>query len=126
MLYNLLMETLLTVPVISKRTRIPRKVIDDFVQEIATRFQPQKIILFGSYAYGKPGPASDVDLLVVMNTPLTELEQASKICRSIQYRFGVDLLVFTPGHLAQRLEWGDPFLTKITHEGTVLYESAHE
>lgn len=124
MLYNLNMESLLTVPAISKRTSIPRVVIDDLVREIVTFFHPQKIILFGSYAYGNPGPESDVDLLVVMETSLSELAQAAEICRSIPYRFGLDLVVYTPQHLAQRLQWGDSFLQEITRRGEVLYESA--
>ncbi len=126
MLYNLLMETLLNVPNISKRTRISRKVIDQLAAEIIARFHPQKIILFGSYAYGIPKPESDVDLLVVMETEHTEIEQASQICREIPYRFGVDLLVYTPQHLAHRLQMGDPFLTGITLRGITLYESADE
>jgi len=123
MLYNLLMETLLNVPNISSRTRISRKVINQLAAEIVTRFHPKKIILFGSYAYGTPTPESDVDVLVVMETKLTELEQASQICRAIPYRFGVDLLVYTPEHLAQRLQLGDPFLTGVNKRGITLYES---
>ena len=125
MLYNLSMESLLNVPTISKRIRIPRKTIDDLASEIASRFRPQKIILFGSYAYGNPGSTSDVDLLVVMETQYSELNQAAEICRTVSYRFGLDLLVYTPQHLAQRLELGDPFLKEITQRGVVLYESTH-
>jgi predicted nucleotidyltransferase len=78
---------------------------------------------FGSYAYGKPKPESDVDLLVIMDTQLSEIEQAATICRRIPYRFGLDLIVYTPRRLAQRLEWGDSFLKEITQRGVVLYES---
>jgi predicted nucleotidyltransferase len=118
------MESLLSVPTISKRTRISQTVIDDLANAIVVRFHPQEVILFGSYAYGKPGPESDVDLLVVMETQHSELEQAAEICRSIPYRFGIDLVVYTPQHLAQRLKLGDPFLKEITQRGVVLYESA--
>src|SRR5437667_5056968 len=45
---------------------VSRRSIKNFTDEIARRFRPQKIILFGSYAYGKPTEDSDVDLLVVM------------------------------------------------------------
>ncbi len=64
----------LTVPTIDVRKRIPQVVIHRLARQIAKQFKPQKIILFGSYARGKPRPESDVDLLVVMNTKLREVE----------------------------------------------------
>jgi predicted nucleotidyltransferase len=45
---------------------IPMRVIRKFAREVAKRFDPDKIILFGSYAYGTPHEDSDVDILVVM------------------------------------------------------------
>ncbi|MGC8641910.1 MAG: nucleotidyltransferase domain-containing protein [Isosphaeraceae bacterium] len=45
---------------------VPRSAIHKFARQLGERFDPDRIILFGSYAYGKPHPASDVDLLVVM------------------------------------------------------------
>ena len=45
---------------------VSRRAIKRFADEVARRFKPEKIILFGSYAYGQPTPDSDVDLLVVM------------------------------------------------------------
>jgi predicted nucleotidyltransferase len=44
---------------------VPRAVIRNYLREIAEQFRPEKIILFGSYAYGKPHKDSDVDILVV-------------------------------------------------------------
>jgi predicted nucleotidyltransferase len=58
------------VPPITQRTRIPQEAIDYVVWQIAEKFQPLKIILFGSYSYGTPRPECDVDLLVIMETPL--------------------------------------------------------
>ena len=98
--------------------------IDRVVDQIVKNFQPQRVILFGSYAYGQPRQASDVDLLVVMQTPLKESEQAFRICREIDYHFGLDLIVRTPETLNQRLRLGDPFLREITDQGKVLYARA--
>ncbi|MEI8132779.1 MAG: nucleotidyltransferase domain-containing protein [Leptolinea sp.] len=64
------------VPTIDIRDRIMAEVIDEIAQQIADRFKPQKIILFGSYANGTPKPESDLDLLVVMDTPIKEIQQA--------------------------------------------------
>ena len=68
------------VPPINVRERIPQEAILDVVDQIATPFQPKQIILFGSYAYGHPHQTSDVDLLVVMDTPLRETAQSVRIC----------------------------------------------
>ena len=111
------------VPTIDERKRIPQKAIDQVVEQIVEKFKPQKIILFGSYARGKPRPESDVDMLVVMNTSLREVQQAIQICQKIEYRFGLDLIVHTPEHLADRLKMGDWFLKDVIKEGKVLYES---
>ena len=110
------------VPTIDKRKRIPQKAIDQVVQQIVEKFKPQKIILFGSYARGNPRPESDVDLLVVMDTPLREVQQAIQICQQIEYRFGLDLIVHTPKYLAERVKMGDSFLRDVIKEGKVIYE----
>ena len=113
----------LSVPPIPVRDRIPFAAIQDIAGQIADLFKPQRIILFGSYAYGQPQPESDVELLVIMDTPLNETRQAVEILKAISYRFGLDLLVYTPQRLQQRLDWGDPFLKEIVKRGKVLYAS---
>ena len=120
------MDTLFHVPTIPNRIEIPKAAIQNVVDQIAISYQPKKIILFGSYAYGTPKPESDVDLMVIMDTQLSELKQAATICRQIPYHFGIDLIVCTPQRLAQRMEWGDPFLKEIIQRGITLYESPHE
>ena len=111
------------VPTIDKRKRIPQEAIDQVVEQIVEEFKPQKIILFGSYARGNPRPESDVDILVVMDTPLKEVRQAIQICQQIEYRFGLDLIVHTPKYLADRVKMGDWFLRDVLKDGKVLYES---
>ena len=111
------------VPTVDVRKRIPVSVIRAVASQIAKDFKPKKIILFGSYARGKPRPESDVDLLVIMNTPLREVEQSIKICQQIEVRFGLDLIVYTPKHLKERVKMGDWFLRDVIKDGKVLYES---
>ncbi|PZS03091.1 MAG: hypothetical protein DLM69_03260, partial [Candidatus Chloroheliales bacterium] len=67
-------------------------------------------------------PDSDVDLLVVMKAPLGEIQQGIAIRRAIRKHFSLDLLVYQPDFLAQRIVLGDPFLKEITTQGKVLYE----
>jgi predicted nucleotidyltransferase len=114
------------VPPLTQRKRIPQAAIEDVAQQIALKFRPQKIILFGSYARGDFTPESDVDLLVVMETALKPVRQEIEICHNIEYHFGLDLLVYTPQVLAERLAMGDSFLREAIREGKVLYESAGE
>ena len=113
------------VPTINARQRIPRQAIEDIVRQIVQQFQPEQIILFGSYAYGQPRQESDVDLLVVMDTPLKETAQAVHICQAIDYHFGLDLIVRKPDALARCLALGDPFLHEVVSQGQVLYERAY-
>jgi len=110
------------VPPITKRDRIPQAAIDDVVCQIAEKFQPIKIILFGSYVYGTPKRESDVDLLVIMDTDLKEIQQEIQILTNIDYHFGLDLLVRTPEVLEMRIQMGDPFLKEIVRKGKVVYE----
>ena len=74
------------VPTIDKRRRIPQKAIDQVVEQIVEKFKPQKIILFGSYAYGKPTRDSDVDLMVIVSNGPT-LQKELEIRQAIDARF---------------------------------------
>jgi predicted nucleotidyltransferase len=113
----------LTAPTVDQRERIPEAIIRELISRIAIEFQPQKIILFGSYGYGNPRPESDVDLLVILDTPIRETQQALAIRQQINPLFGVDIIVYTPAHLEERLRLGDSFLREITGKGIVAYES---
>ena len=103
---------------------VPLRVIRRFAREVAERFQPEKIILFGSHAYGKPHADSDVDILVVMPAR-NELSQAVRIRLAVDYHFPLDLLVRTPRNLAWRLAEGDGFLQEILAKGKILHEKDH-
>ena len=104
--------------------QIPLSVIRRFARQVAKRFQPDKIILFGSYAYGTPHADSDVDILVIMPAR-NELDQALRIRLTIDYNFPMDLLVRTPKNLSWRLAEGDWFLREVMAKGKVLYEKNH-
>jgi predicted nucleotidyltransferase len=113
----------LQVPPITSRDRISPEAINSVVQQIIEKYNPKKVIMFGSYASGQFQPDSDLDLLVIMETRLSGIKQAVEISRHIQYLFGLDLLVYTPERLEQRISWGDPFLKEIISRGKVMYES---
>src|SRR4030088_1229196 len=77
---------------------IPLTAIRRFARRVAERFHPDKIILFGSYAYGTPHADSDVDILVVMPAR-SQLSQAVRIDRHCEACFPLDLIVRTPENM---------------------------
>lgn len=125
MTYNSNMATsaIFQIPPLNQRKRIPMKVIRAVVRSIAEKFNPEEIILFGSHAYGKPSAWSDVDLLVVMDTPNGEMEAILEVAESLpDLDFSVDILVRSRTVLEKRKKLGDWFLRRITTKGKVLYE----
>ena len=97
--------------------------IREYAHQVAERFNPVRIILFGSFAYGEPNEPSDVALLVVMPCP-NETTQAVRIRMALKPPFAMDLIVRTPDCLRERIELEDWFLREITEKGVVLYEQA--
>lgn len=100
---------------------IPMRLIRRFARDVAEKFQPDKIILFGSYAYGTPHADSDVDILVIMPAR-NQLDQAVRIDCALDPPFPLDLIVRTPKNMKWRLEEGDSFLREIMTKGKILYE----
>ena len=109
-----------------KMEKISQRTISSFARQVAKKFNPQKIILFGSYAYGKPTEDSDVDILVVMPFKGRNPEKATEIWMATKPRFPIDIMVRKPAELKKRLEMGDFFLREIVEKGKVLYEASHK
>ena len=102
---------------------ITQKQIKDFGRRLAREFKPKKVVLFGSYAYGKPSPDSDVDLLVVMPLNGNPVDKSVEMRLKLRPRFPLDLLVRTPAKIKERLAMGDDFIKDIFDKGKVLYEA---
>jgi len=98
--------------------------IKKFVEEIVKKFSPEKIILFGSYGYGRPDEESDVDLFVIMNTKKSSIAQEVEIRMEIERSFPLDLIVMTPEEIKKRIKQGDTFIQTILEKGEVLYEKS--
>ena len=106
----------------------PRKQIELLCRAIALEFHPDKLVLFGSHASGKPRPASDVDLLVVMPFEGSPFRQAAIILDHVVHAVGVmplDLLVRTAQQVQERIQMGDSFMLDIIERGRVMYEADH-
>lgn len=93
---------------------------------IAREFQPERIILFGSYAYGIPNTSSDIDLLVILPFKGKPMRKALEILNKTDPHIPVDLLVRTPEQIKERIADHDWFICEIIEKGRVLYESNHE
>ena len=97
----------------------------ELCDQVVQRFHPQKVILFGSYAYGTPTEDSDVDMLVIMPFEGRVAKQAVEILIATNPHFPIDLLVRTPEQVKTRVEMGDFFIREITNKGRVLYDSVN-
>lgn len=101
-----------------------RKLILDIVDQIKREYMPDKIILYGSYAYGKPTRDSDIDLLIVKDTDKRRVDRFVEVSRLV-YQPGrhvsVSPLVYTPKELEERLSLGDDFVEEVLSKGEVLY-----
>jgi predicted nucleotidyltransferase len=105
---------------------IPLAAIRRFARQIAERFHPDKIILFGSYAYGRPHNESDVDILVIMPA-YDVVAQAIRISGAFERLFSHSIIVRTPQQIERGLreEDRDWFLYEVMTKGKVLYEAPH-
>jgi predicted nucleotidyltransferase len=110
----------------SRSGGIDMKEIRNKVKAITEKYEPEKIILFGSCAAGNTTSASDVDLLIIMNTNRSTWDLAVEISSTLKHSFPMDILVRTPQEIARRLKYGDFFIRDIMEKGKVLYERTGE
>lgn len=99
--------------------------IREFAGRIAREFTPERIILFGSYAYGTPTLDSDADLLVIMEFDGSAFRKSLEILNRLDPDFALDLLARRPGDVARRYAEGDPLIREALDRGVVLYERDH-
>jgi predicted nucleotidyltransferase len=96
------------------------------IERIVSELRPEKIILFGSYAYGTPTPDSDVDLFVVMDTKAKQAERYRTVSTLLHpRRFPVDIIVKTPKEVDEAMQGGRDngfFIREIIGKGKVLYD----
>ena len=102
----------------------------DAIRELGTRiaedFGPDRIILFGSYAYGLPSEDSDIDLLVILDFEGKSFGKSLEILNKVDPRFPVDLIARRPDDTERRYAQGDPLIREALDKGVVLYERARQ
>jgi len=101
-----------------------QKEIKKIVGRIVRKYKPEKIYLFGSFAWGKPTKDSDVDLLIVKKTRKKWIARQIEIGRIFDGEIATDTLVRTPLEIKRRLDLGDFFYRNILRKGKMLYEKS--
>lgn len=107
---------------------VPQEAVDqtigDILHKLLAGYAPQKVILFGSYAYGNPRRDSDIDLLVIKETSERFIDRWVSVRRLLSdpsRTLPLEGTVLTPQELSARLDIGDQFLKEIIDQGKVLY-----
>ena len=100
-----------------------RKTILRIVEKIKTEYRPEKIILFGSYAYGEPAEGSDIDLFIIKESNKRRIDRFCEVRKIIRDIKGISVqpVVFTKDELNKRLKIEDDFIKEILEKGEVLY-----
>jgi len=96
--------------------------IRDVSEHIVRQFAPDRIILFGSYAYGTPDEGSDVDLLVVLPFEGKAYRKSAEIASAVHAGFPLDVLARRPDDVERRYRAADPLIREAVNRGQVLYE----
>jgi predicted nucleotidyltransferase len=96
--------------------------IQAVAHQIARKFNPLKVVLFGSYGRSQAHTYSDVDLLVILEDGRHGVDPEVEVAAGIAHPFPMDILVRTPQQIADRLRLGDSFFRDIVEKGVVLYE----
>lgn len=104
---------------------INESMIKEIVTKIVNNFNPEKVIIFGSQVWGKPGTWSDIDILIIMNYNGTSSQVAAKVSKIARPKYvPMDILIRTPEEIDQRIKLNDHFIKRILSGGKVLYDRA--
>ena len=98
--------------------------LNKIVRQVIDAYRPEKIILFGSYAYGQPDVDSDLDLLIIKKTSERFIDRWISVRRIVsdpKRTIPFEPIVLTPEEVKERLEVGDQFIEEIIAKGEVLY-----
>ena len=102
---------------------IPAELLEDIVRRLVEGLRPERIILFGSHAYGKPDEMSDIDLLIVVSeSDEPRHHRARKAYRCLRgLTAPTELIVLTRQEVAQAVKVPTSLVNRAVHQGRVLY-----
>lgn len=103
-------------------TKRHQKEIENITKQIVKKYKPEKIILYGSFAYGESTKDSDADLLIIKKTKKPRTERHLELDKMLLDRkLPLDILVYTPQEIKKRISFGDFFIKNILQQGEILY-----
>jgi len=105
-----------------EREKLLREELDRVLEIIKENYDPEKIILFGSLVTRRVHEGSDIDLLIVKETPKRPIERTLELGRLIRPRVGIDLFIYTPEEIGKLQRENFSFLRSILMSGEILYE----
>lgn len=96
--------------------------INEIVRRVVENYHPEKIVLFGSYAYGKPTEDSDLDLLIIKKETLPRHQRGREVRKNLRgLKIAIDLIVYTDEEVQRWSAVSPAFITTIMKKGKVLY-----
>ncbi|MDP8263032.1 MAG: nucleotidyltransferase domain-containing protein [Candidatus Ancaeobacter aquaticus] len=99
-----------------------KEIINEITEKIKENFHPQKVILFGSYAWGNPAEDSDFVLFLIMESDLRRDKRSRQVQKIFSDRiFPMDIIVYTPSEVKECLEKDSPFIKEILNKEVTLY-----
>jgi len=113
----------MTEVLIKKIEKVDKDLINDVTRRIVEAVDPEKIILFGSYAYGKPSKDSDLDILVIMRSNLPRYKRSVPIYKALTgMLIPKDIIVYTPREVKEWDDVSQAFITTAVTRGKKIYE----
>jgi predicted nucleotidyltransferase len=99
------------------------RLISEVVRRLRDAMNPCTIYLFGSWAYGQPGPDSDLDLLVVVpESDLNFFQRSALAYRALRHiGIPIDVQVYTREEFNSRSDLPVSFERTVREKGRVLY-----
>lgn len=111
------------IPEVRRVDRVTEALLQEMVQRIVQAVDPERIILFGSYASGQPHTESDLDLLVIMPSDRPRWQRSLPIYDALRgWLIPKDVIVYTPEEVEAWSEVPQAFVTTAIRKGRVLYE----
>lgn len=96
--------------------------INEVVHRVVENYHPEKIVLFGSYAYGIPTEESDLDLLIIKNSALPRHRRGAEVRKYLRgLKMAIDIVVYTNEEVQKWKGVRPAFITTVMEKGKVLY-----